>query len=174
MVKYMTREYIKVRRMTLSFLWNSLPGKILMTMIVAMTPVLELRGAIPIATANGLNLWVAIGISIIGNMIPVPFIIIFIRKIFEWMRKKSDGLNRLVTRFEQKAEKHKKTVLKYEFWGLFILVAIPLPGTGAWTGALVAAMMDMRLKSALPAIFLGVTAAGAIIAFLTYGVTVMA
>ena len=82
MVKYMNREYIKVRRMTLSFLWNSLPGKILMTMIVAMTPVLELRGAIPIATANGLNLWVAIGISIIGNMIPVPFIIIFIRKIF--------------------------------------------------------------------------------------------
>ncbi len=130
----------------MSFLWNSLPGKILMTMIVAMTPVLELRGAIPFATANGLNLWVAIGISIIGNMIPVPFIIIFIRKIFEWMRKKSDGLNRLVTRFEQKAEKHKKTVLKYEFWGLFILVAIPLPGTGAWTGALVAAMMDMRLK----------------------------
>ena len=107
-------------------------------------------------------------------MIPVPFIIIFIRKIFEWMRKKSDGLNRLVTRFEQKAEKHKKTVLKYEFWGLFILVAITVAGTGAWTGALVAAMMDMRLKSALPAIFFGVIAAGAIIAFLTYGVTVMA
>lgn len=158
----------------MDFLWNSLPGKILMTLIVSMTPVIELRGAIPIATANGLDLWTAIGISIIGNMIPVPFIIIFIRKIFDWLRKKSAGLNKLVTRFEQKAEKHKKTVIKYEFWGLFILVAIPLPGTGAWTGALVAAMMDMRLKNALPAIFLGVVTAGAIIAFLTFSVSVMA
>ena len=158
----------------MDFLWNSLPGKILMTLAVSMMPVLELRGAIPVGTANGLNLWVAIGVSIIGNMIPVPFIIIFIRKIFAWMRTKNDKLDRLVTRMEQKANKHKKTVEKYEFWGLFILVAIPLPGTGAWTGALVAAMMNMRLKSALPAIFLGVVAAGAIVAFLTYGVTVMA
>lgn len=158
----------------MDFLWNSLPGKFLMTLAVSMMPVIELRGAIPIATANGLSLWIAIGIAIIGNMVPVPFIIIFIRKIFEWMRKKSERLNKLVVRFEKKAEKHKKTVLKYEFWGLFILVAIPLPGTGAWTGALVAAMMDMRLRSALPAIFMGVTAAGAIIAFITYGITVMA
>lgn len=158
----------------MSFLWNAFFGKILMTLIISMVPVIELRGAIPIATANGLDLWLAIVVSIIGNMIPVPFIIIFIRKIFEWMRRKLPRLNGLVTRMEQRAEKHKATVLKYEFWGLFILVAIPLPGTGAWTGALVAAMMDMQLKRAIPAIFLGVVTAGAIIAFLTFGVTVMA
>lgn len=145
-----------------------------MTLVISMVPVIELRGAIPIATANGLPLWLAIVVSIFGNMIPVPFIIIFIRKIFEWMRKRLPRLNGLVTRLEQRAEKHKATVLKYEFWGLFILVAIPLPGTGAWTGALVAAMMDMQLKRAVPAIFLGVVTAGAVIAFLTYGVTVMA
>ncbi len=152
------------------FLWTSFPGKILMTLLLSMIPVLELRGAIPIATANGLDLWLAIVISIIGNMIPVPFIIIFIRKIFEWMRRKSEKLNKLVVHFEQKAEKHKEKVIRYEFWGLFILVAIPLPGTGAWTGALVAAMMDMRLKNAVPAIFLGVVAAGLVVALLTLGV----
>lgn len=158
----------------MSFLWNTFWGKIFMTLFISMVPVIELRGAIPVATANGLPLLLAIVVSIFGNMIPVPFIIIFIRKIFEWMRKKLPRLNGLVTRLEQRAEKHKATVLKYEFWGLFILVAIPLPGTGAWTGALVAAMMDMQLKRAVPAIFFGVVTAGTIIAFLTYGVTVMA
>lgn len=157
----------------MSFLWNSFAGKILMTLVLSMTPIIELRGAIPVATANGLDLWFAIVLSVIGNMIPVPFIIIFIRKIFEWMRRKSDKLNKLVEHFEQKAEKHKETVIKYEFWGLFILVAIPLPGTGAWTGALVAAMLDMRLKSAVPAIFLGVVGAGLIVAAVTGGVLVL-
>jgi len=157
----------------LSFLWNSFGGKILMTLVLSMTPIIELRGAIPVATANGLDLWFAIVLSVIGNMIPVPFIIVFIRKIFEWMRRKNEKLNKLVIRFEQRAEKHKETVIKYEFWGLFILVAIPLPGTGAWTGALVAAMMDMRLKNAVPAIFLGVVAAGLIVAAVTGGVLVL-
>jgi len=144
-----------------------------MTLVLSMTPIIELRGAIPVATANGLDLWFAIVLSVIGNMIPVPFIIVFIRKIFEWMRRKNEKLNKLVIRFEQRAEKHKETVIKYEFWGLFILVAIPLPGTGAWTGALVAAMMDMRLKNAVPAIFLGVVAAGLIVAAVTGGVLVL-
>ena len=134
-----------------------------------MVPVIELRGAIPIAIANGLDFPTALITSFLGNLIPVPFIIIFIRKIFEWMRKLSPKLDSLVTKLEDRAEKKSDVVQKYAFWGLFILVAIPLPGTGAWTGALVAAMLNMRLKSAFPAIVLGVVAAGAIVAFVTYG-----
>ena len=140
-----------------------------MTMLLSMVPVLELRGAIPIGVANGLNIWVAIGVSIIGNLLPVPFIILFIRKIFSWLRKLSKRLDGLVTKLEQRAAKKSDVVLRYAFWGLVILVAIPLPGTGAWTGALVAAMLDMRLKRAFPAIVLGVVIAGVIVAFVTYG-----
>lgn len=114
-------------------------------------------------------LWVAIAISIVGNLVPVPFIIIFIRKIFTWLRRKSTGLDHLVTRLENRAAKKSDVVQRYAFWGLFILVAIPLPGTGAWTGSLVAAMLDMRLKRAFPAIALGVVTAGIIVAFVTYG-----
>ena len=139
-------------------LWNTLFGKALMTFFISMVPVLELRGAIPFGTAYGLPLWAAILISIVGNLVPVPFIIIFIRKIFAWLRRKNQKLDHLVTRLEIRAEKKSDVVQKYAFWGLFVLVAIPLPGTGAWTGALVAAMLDMRLKRAFPAIALGVIA----------------
>ena len=144
-----------------------------MTFLISMVPVIELRGAIPIAVANGLNYWVAVAVSIIGNLVPVPFIILFIRKIFELMRKISKKFDGIVTKLEQRAEKKSDVVRKYAFWGLFILVAIPLPGTGAWTGALVAAMLDMRLKRAFPAIALGVLAAAAIVTFVTYGVDVI-
>lgn len=140
-----------------------------MTFLISMVPVIELRGAIPIGVGAGLNLWLAIAVSIVGNLVPVPFIIIFIKKIFAWLRTKSEKLNGLVTRLEKRAESKSATVQKYAFWGLFILVAIPLPGTGAWTGALVAAMLEMPLKKAFPAIMLGVLGAGAIVAFVTYG-----
>lgn len=150
-------------------MWNTFIGKIIMTLVISMVPVIELRGAIPIAIANGLDFTTAILVSFIGNLIPVPFIIIFIRKIFAWMRNLSPKLNSLVTKLEERAEKKSDVVLKYAFWGLFVLVAIPLPGTGAWTGALVAAMLNMRLKSAFPAIALGVVGAGAIVTFITYG-----
>ncbi len=153
----------------LQFFDTTFIGKVIMTFLISMVPVLELRGAIPIATAHELNLWVAIVVAIFGNLVPVPFIIIFIRKVFEWMRKHLPKLDGFVTKLEQRAEKHKATVLKYEFWGLFILVAIPLPGTGAWTGALVAAMMDMQLKRALPAIFFGVCVAGVIVSLVSLG-----
>ena len=153
----------------MSVLWNSFIGKIIMTALISMVPVIELRGALPIAVANGLEYPIAIVVSVIGNLIPVPFIIIFIRKIFEWMRKVSSKLDVLVTKLEQRAESKSDVVQKYAFWGLFILVAIPLPGTGAWTGALVAAMLDMRLKRAFPAIALGVIGAAAIVTFVTYG-----
>ena len=140
-----------------------------MTIFISMVPVLELRGAIPIATAHGLNFWVAIICAVIGNLIPVPFIIIFIRKIFDLIRKWSKKLDNLVTRLEERAHKKSDVVQKYAFWGLVILVAIPLPGTGAWTGALVAAVLEMRLKKAFPAIALGVIGAAIIVSIVTYG-----
>ncbi len=154
----------------MNFLWNTYIGKLFMTFLVSMVPVIELRGAIPIATAYGINYWVAFVVAVLGNMLPVPFIIIFIRKIFAWMRKHLPSLDGFVSKLEARADKHKEQVLKYEFWGLFILVAIPLPGTGAWTGALVAAMLDMQLKRAFPAIFFGVVAAGLIVSMVTLGV----
>ena len=142
---------------------------ILLTFLVAMVPVVELRGAIPFGVVRGLNLWTAIIASMLGNLIPVPFIILFIRKIFAWMRAHMPKLDGLVLRMEKKAEKNRAAVEKYAFWGLVILVAIPLPGTGAWPGALVAAMMEIRLKRAFPAIAIGVAIAGVIVSVITYG-----
>ena len=142
---------------------------ILLTFLVAMVPVVELRGAIPFGVVRGLNLWTAIIASVLGNLVPVPFIILFIRRIFAWMRAHMPKLDGLVTRREKKAEKNRAAVEKYAFWGRAILVAIPLPGTGAWTGALVAAMMEMRLKRAFPAIVIGVVIAGVIVSVVTYG-----
>ena len=144
-------------------------GKIVMTFLISMVPVIELRGAIPIGVGAGLSPLVAIGVSIVGNLVPVPFIIIFIKKIFAWLRTVNQKLDGLVTRLEKRADAKSATVQRYAFWGLFILVAIPLPGTGAWTGALVAAMLEMPLKKAFPAILLGVLGAGAIVSFVTYG-----
>ncbi len=151
------------------FLWETFLGKLLMTFLVSMVPIIELRGAIPIATAHGLDWRIAIPIAIIGNMIPVPFIIIFIKKIFAWIRRVMPKLDGFLTKLERRAESKRETVEKYAFWGLFIFVAIPLPGTGAWAGALIAAMMDMKLKRAFPSIFLGVVTAGIIVSFVSYG-----
>ena len=150
-------------------LWSSTIGKLLVTFFISMVPVIELRGAIPIAVGNGVEYWIAVVVAIIGNLVPVPFIILFIRKIFELMRKWLPKLDGFVTKLEKRAESKSDVVQKYAFWGLFILVAIPLPGTGAWTGALVAAMLDMRLRRAFPAIALGVVGAAAIVTFVTFG-----
>lgn len=144
-----------------------------MTFLISMVPVLELRGAIPIGVAHGLDYRAAIAVSIVGNLVPVPFIVLFIRKIFAWLRTKSERLNGFVTRMEQRALKKSDTVRRARFWGLFLFVAIPLPGTGAWTGALIAAVLNMRLKRAVPVIFLGVVIAGCIITLLTHGVTLL-
>ena len=108
-----------------------------------------------------------------GNLLPIPFIIVFIRKIFKWMQSKSPRLANIVAKLEAKADKKKDKVLKYEFWGLMLFVAIPLPGTGAWTGALIAAMLDMQLKRAFPAIAVGVLTAAIIVTAATYGVAAL-
>ena len=153
----------------INFLFKTFVGKIIVTLFVSMVPLIELRGAIPIATGMGLSPWVAIPLAMLGNLVPIPFIILFIKKIFAWMRKISPKLNKVVDKLEAKAEKNKEKVLKYAFWGLVIFVGIPLPGTGAWTGALVAAMLDMPLKKAFPSIALGVLLAGIIVSFVSYG-----
>lgn len=144
-------------------------GKYLLTFIVSMLPIVELRGAIPIGVGSGLDTIPTMITAIIGNMVPVPFIVLFIRYIFTWLREKSAGLERLVSRLESRAEGKWEKVHRYQLLGLMILVAIPLPGTGAWTGALVAALMDIRLKNAVPAIFLGVLIAAILVTGLTYG-----
>lgn len=141
----------------------------IITFLMAMVPVVELRGAIPYGVLAGLSVPAAFMISVIGNLVPIPVLIVFTRKVFEWLRTKSEWLDNIVKKLENKAEKKKGIVEKYEFFGLMILVAIPLPGTGAWTGALVAAMMDMRLKRAMPAIIVGVLTAGIIVTTITYG-----
>ena len=151
-------------------LWGTTWGNIVMTFVISMVPVIELRGAIPLGVLNGRDVGTAMVVSMIGNLVPVPFIIIFIRKIFKWMQTKSETLAKIVHKMEEKADRKKDQVLKYEFWGLLLLVAIPLPGTGAWTGALVAAMLDMKLTRAFPAIAVGVLTAGIIVTIATYGV----
>lgn len=157
----------------LSWFTGTLAGKIITTIFVSMVPIIELRGAIPIGVGLGLDLVPTILLCIIGNMIPVPFIIIFIRRIFEWMRKMSPKLNSIVVKMEEKAYSKKDIIDKYKVFGLYVLVAIPLPGTGAWTGSLVAAIFDIRLKYAFPAIFGGVATAGLIIGLLTGGVVAL-
>lgn len=152
------------------FFFGTLWGKIIITFLISMVPVIELRGAIPYATGMQLEPWIAILVAMIGNLVPIPFIILFIKKIFAWMRKTSKWLSKIVDKMEAKAEKNKAKVLKYAFWGLVLFVAIPLPGTGAWTGALVAAMLDMPLKKAFPSIVLGVVIAGVVVALASYGV----
>ena len=141
----------------------------LKTLVTAMLPILEIRGAIPVGVASGLDPWLAFAVGFVGNMLPIPILILLTRKIIEWL-KKHNMLVKLTAWLENKGSKGAQKVQKYSFWGLFILVAIPLPGTGAWTGALVASLLDMRLKRALPAVAMGVAVAGLIVLLVTYGV----
>ncbi len=144
-------------------------GRVLLTFLVSMVPVVELRGGIPFGTALGLDPVSAAVAAILGNLLPVPFIILFIRHIFDWLRK-YDRMRALVEKFEKKAHLKSKNVIKYQTFGLCLFVALPLPGTGAWTGALVAAILDMRFKRAMPSIVLGVLVAATIVTCLTRGV----
>lgn len=147
--------------------FSTVAGKAIITFLMSMVPVIELRGSIPYAFAADIEPWLAYTLSVVGNMVPVPFILLFIRKIFIWM-KKYPRLGKIATKLEQRAENKSSGVKKSEVVGLCILVAIPLPGTGAWTGALVAALMDMRMKKALPTIFVGVLIAGIAVTLVTY------
>ena len=139
------------------------------TMGVAMVPVLELRGAIPFGLALGLPPALTYLVAVAGNLIPVPFVILLIRAVFQWLRR-WDWWGRKIDRLEKRAHLKGRLVRKYRLAGLILLVAIPLPGTGAWTGALVTALLNIRMRTALPCIFLGVLIAGGITLAVSCGV----
>lgn len=155
------------------WLHSTMTGKVLLTALISMLPVVELRGGLPAGVALGLPIPLSFASSLLGNMLPVPFVILFARPVFQWVRAHIPALGSFVTKLETRAYAKSKNVKKYEAWGLLIFVAIPLPGTGAWTGALIASVLNMRLKRAVPVIFLGVIIAGSIMTVLTYGVSVL-
>ena len=140
------------------------------TFLLSMVPVVELRGAIPLGFGLGLPLWLNYTLCAVGNFIPVPFILLFIRRILDWMKTVHRfKFDKIALWVEAKAQKHSARVMKGVASGLFLFVAIPLPGTGAWTGALIAALFHMRMRYALPAIFLGILGAGVIMSLVSYG-----
>ena len=143
-------------------------GKWMMTFGMAMVPVVELRGAIPVGVAAGLPPAAACATAIIGNLLPVPFIMLLVRRVFDWLRG-TRFFGPKISWLERRAHLKGRIVRKYRLLGLTVLVAIPLPGTGAWTGALVASVLDIRMRDAIPAIFLGLVIAGGIITVLTMG-----
>ena len=145
-------------------------GEFCFTAMVSMIPVAELRLGIHFGVARGLPVWAAYLAAVVGNVLPVPFIVVYIRRIFLWMRRRLPWLNSLVDKLERKAHLKGQTVTKYKYLGLLLFVAIPLPGTGAWTGSLAAAFLDMPLRKALPSIFAGIVIAGFAISILTFGV----
>ena len=155
----------------MQWLTETVTGEFIWTMLVSMVPVVELRGGIPFGVAAGLPVWAAYLAAVIGNIIPVPFIIVYIRRIFQWMRQTLPRFNGVVDQLEEKAHLNGETVSKYKYLALAIFVAIPLPGTGAWTCALAAAFLDMPLRRAMPSIVVGVLAAGIAISILAFGVT---
>jgi uncharacterized membrane protein len=151
------------------WLHGTLGGKFLLTLLISMIPVLELRGGVPAGVAMGLPIPLAFLAGLVGNMSPVPFIILFARQILRWLYEHIPALANLTRKIETRAAAKSKQAAKYKTWGLLLLVAIPLPGTGAWTGALVAAMMRIRLRRAFPAVALGVVIAAFVVSVITYG-----
>ena len=150
------------------WLTDTTVGKCVFTMLVSMVPIIELRGGLPFGVALGLPYYLAFPAAVVGNIIPAPFIIVYIRRIFQWMRRRIPRLNGLVDRLERKAHLKGEKVTRYQSLGLWLFVAIPLPGTGAWTGCLAAAFLEMRLRRALPAVVMGVVTAGCIMLLLTH------
>ena len=143
--------------------------KELIVFIVSMIPILELRGSILAAGFLQMNFLSTYVIAVIGNMIPIPFILLFINKIFGWL-KKTKRFSSLVEKLEKRAMSKSGNIQKYGKLGLFLFVAIPLPGTGAWTGALIASLMRMKLRDTLPVILLGVMTAGLVMSLLAFGI----
>lgn len=154
------------------FFIDNLGGKVseeVIVFIISMLPILELRGGLIAAKLLGVNFVKAFIICYIGNLLPIPFILLFIRKIFDWL-KRFNGVNRIIDKLEARSIRKADSIKKYRLWGLFAFVAIPLPGTGAWTGALAADLLDIRVKNSFPTIAAGVLCAGIIMSILTYAI----
>ena len=137
--------------------------------IISMIPILELRGGLLAASLLKISAAKAIPLCVIGNIIPIPFILLFIRKIFKVM-KKTKLFHGLIVRLENRAMRKSDQVKKYEFWGLMLFVGIPLPGTGAWTGSLIASLLDVDIKKSSLAILSGIVLATIIMYIVSYGV----
>ncbi len=138
----------------------------LVVFIVSLFPILECRGGLIVAALLGVKLWVAVPICVIGNVLPVPFILLLLKKVLEWMKK--TPLRKIAIKIEERGKK-KSTGMKYgEFWGLLLFVGIPLPGTGAWTGSLIATILDMDWKKAIVPILIGVLMATVIMTIFSY------
>ena len=142
-------------------------GKFIMTFLISMVPIVELRGGLPYGILQGLHLPAAACAAILGNMIPVPFILLFIEHVFSFLKKNFPKMNSFIEKLEKRAEEKQAIVDKYGALGLVLLVAIPLPGTGAWTGSLVSALMRMKRKKAVPLIFTGVVIAAILMTVIT-------
>lgn len=163
-------------------------NSLLWAFFCSMLPIVELRGGIPIAMGTENPFWLAYPVCVLGNMLPIPFIILFAKRTLMWFSEKRDievnsekKLERLFQKFLRafgsfchkmivRADEKAKTFGTYELWALFIFVAIPLPGTGAWTGALIATILRLRFWKTLFAIFCGVLTSGIIMGILSYGV----
>ncbi len=151
----------------MTFLQDKIPEE-LVAFVISLFPVLECRGGMIAARLMEIPFVTAFLLCYLGNMLPIPFIILFIRKIFDFLRR-FKFFEKIIVKLEAKTDRNKDKILKYKSWGLLLFVAIPLPGTGGWTGALMAALLDIRFKRALPIIALGVLIAGFIMSALTYG-----
>lgn len=151
---------------TLADAMSALP-KELIIFVVSMLPLIELRGGLILAPILDIPMLKAIPICLAGNILPIPFILWFITPIFAWL-KKTRLFRPIVEKIESKSMGKSEKIQKYEFWGLVLFVGIPLPGTGAWTGALIASLLNIKLKKAFPAILLGLLLATAIMCAITY------
>ena len=145
-------------------------GKGLAVFFLSMVPLIELRGSIILGFGLGLDWYITYIVSVIGNIIPIPIILLFVRAVFAFMKKRGGKLERIALWFESKGTSKSDRVTKYASLGLFLFVAIPLPGTGAWMGALIASLLNMRLKHSLISISLGVMCAGLIMSLACYGI----
>ena len=151
-------------------LWGLNPY--LIVIILAMMPVGELRASMIFAAAAGLDWHLSLLLSIVFNLVPIPFVILLLRPVLEWI-KSVRWIGKYAAKFHNKILEKSKKVQKYEKYGLFAFVAIPLPGTGAWTGAAIAAILDMRLRRSMPTITLGVITAGLIMTVVCYGASAL-
>lgn len=152
-----------------SFLTNSL-GAHFGVMICSMLPIIELRGAIPLGMALGMPWWQSYLFAVLGNMIPIPFILLFIKQFIAWMqRSRVKFFNKIGNWLIKKAEKNREKIEKYAFWGVCLFVAIPLPVTGAWTGSLVASVIGMKPWKAFLSCLFGVMIAGVVVTLIAYG-----
>ena len=143
-------------------------GKEIIVFIISLMPILELRGGLIAASLLGLDPLRSYIISIIGNIIPVPFILWLINSILEWMRK-SKRFSKVAKWLDKKVDKHKGQIEKYGFWGLILFVGIPLPGTGAWTGCLIASVLEMDRKKSFIAALIGIFIASIIMMVISFG-----